>query len=417
MSDLAGPQPDSVAPLFRQPAIDHLARGLGGELVISRPVPLNLLFWLASLVFGLFVAAVFMVEIPESVASSGKVVPQGGVVDISSPRPGTVSAVNVRAGQIIKAGTVMFVIADQRRRANGASVQEAVTLNIQARKKILAGERDRTKLNEIAIERGFADQLGILNKQMRNIESQIALGMEKLQAAELDLEVYRQYLGKGYLSEAGFRAKKSIVLDIALANKALESSRLGLEQSIAAIAPQKNQALAALSANLSVHEQTLATYDQEQIESEFIQSQPIIAPVDGLVSSVLVRPGEATPATQLLSVLIPDRSRMEIQLFVPEKAVSFIEVGALVSLRFRAFPHQLYGPARARVRSVSASPAMDDNGAPATGPRYLIVADLASTQVQRGSSVGIIRAGMVADLNIAVEKQTLAKYMVGLFRP
>jgi membrane fusion protein len=74
---------------------------------------------------------------------------------------------------------------------------------------------------------------------------------------------------------------------------------------------------------------------------------------DGQVTGVLADVGQqVSPTTPLLSIL-PAGAAFEAQLYVPTRAVGFLQIGGPVMLRYQAFPYQKFGQYRGHVRSIS----------------------------------------------------------------
>jgi multidrug efflux pump subunit AcrA (membrane-fusion protein) len=84
--------------------------------------------------------------------------------------------------------------------------------------------------------------------------------------------------------------------------------------------------------------------------------QTVRALQDGTVGAVLAEPGQSVAAPAALATLIPAGSVLQAQLFVPSRAIGFIEPGQAVRLRFEAYPYQKFGHRTGRVMQVSRAP-------------------------------------------------------------
>ena len=73
----------------------------------------------------------------------------------------------------------------------------------------------------------------------------------------------------------------------------------------------------------------MAVLEQERVETRARGELVLTAPVDGVVSAQLARPGQAVQAGQPLLSLLPDDSPLQAELLVPSRAIGFIAPGQL----------------------------------------------------------------------------------------
>lgn len=110
--------------------------------------------------------------------------------------------------------------------------------------------------------------------------------------------------------------------------------------------------------------------------------------------------------------------KLEAELLIPERALSSVDVGADVLLRFPAYPHQRYGQYRGRVlrisRTPTASSGVDANGR-AVEARYRAAVALEKQRVRDDRGVERdLRPGLGVMAEIVVEKRPLYRW---LFEP
>src|SRR2546426_11673115 len=69
----------------------------------------------------------------------------------------------------------------------------------------------------------------------------------------------------------------------------------------------------------------------------------VVALQSGTVTTVLAEVGQTvTPAQPIVSIL-PRGAALEASLYVPSRAVGFVEVGQQVLMRYQAYPYQKFG--------------------------------------------------------------------------
>ena len=89
------------------------------------------------------------------------------------------------------------------------------------------------------------------------------------------------------------------------------------------------------------------------MDTESRRELVVVALTDGQVTGVLVNVGQqVSPTTPLLSIL-PKGATLQAQLYVPTRAIGFLQIGGTVALRYQAFPYQKFGQYSGRVASIS----------------------------------------------------------------
>lgn len=134
------------------------------------------------------------------------------------------------------------------------------------------------------------------------------------------------------------------------------------------------------------------------------------APVSGVVASVLPREciEDLSPAGALAT------SRLLAELWVDKRSLDFMRKGAVVVIRYRAFPHQRFGRYSGRVLSrsllaISANRATRLLGRPTDGPRFRVRVWLDQhSSIIDGRTEPLI-PGMTLDADILLERQQLAE--------
>jgi len=134
------------------------------------------------------------------------------------------------------------------------------------------------------------------------------------------------------------------------------------------------------------------------------------APVSGVLASVL--PGECLVDPELAGA--PSISRLLAELWVDQRSLDFMRKGAVVVIRYRAFPHQRFGRYSGRVLSrsrlaISANRATRLLGRPTDGPRFRVRVWLdQQSSIIDGRTEPLI-PGMTLDADILLERQQLAE--------
>jgi membrane fusion protein len=152
-------------------------------------------------------------------------------------------------------------------------------------------------------------------------------------------------------------------------------------------------------------------------ENEIKRQVAILAPADGIVTSILVQPGQSVGSTPLLSI-IPKDSVLQAEIYAPSNAIGFIKGGGTVLLRYRAFPYQKFGQFRGQIISISRAPvdARAANGMQSVSPAqmYRITVGLPAQAVSAYGQQEKLQAGMELDADILMDTRRLYEW---LFEP
>lgn len=99
----------------------------------------------------------------------------------------------------------------------------------------------------------------------------------------------------------------------------------------------------------------------------------IVAPHDGNLSKLIIRPGQAVTIGQTLAQLLPADIKLQAELYVSANALLTLRVGDKINLRYTAFPYQKFGQHVAIIREISKSATeIGDSGKPERKYRVLL---------------------------------------------
>jgi hemolysin D len=108
-------------------------------------------------------------------------------------------------------------------------------------------------------------------------------------------------------------------------------------------------------AELSGSETRAASLAKEVLKaSNRAALQTLTAPIDGVVQQLAVHTvgGVVTPAQQLM-VIVPQDHPLEVEAWVENKDIGFVQTGQLAEVKIAAFPFTRYGTIGARITTVS----------------------------------------------------------------
>jgi hemolysin D len=162
----------------------------------------------------------------------------------------------------------------------------------------------------------------------------------------------------------------------------------------------------------SLHEaeQKSATNAQELIKAkQRHRLMKLLAPVDGSVQQLAVHTvgGVVTPAQQLM-VIVPKDDPLEVEAFVENKDIGFVNSGQEAEIKIETFPYTKYGVIHGEVKHVSSDAIQDEK----KGLIYSSRVKLGKTTVVVENKTVNLAAGMAVTVEIKTGKRRVIEYFL-----
>lgn len=408
--------------LFRPEALEHREQDWLGGIQLTRPVSLSVLTSLAvvtALTVGAYLA---LGEYTRKAHVSGFLVPDRGVIRLVASQPATVVESAVAEGSAVKRGDVLFVLAVGQATLSG-DTQAAVGRSLDSRTLSLqaaARQRDALAQSQLAaVDRQLAD----MQAELGTMRLEADLQKQRLVLAEQAQQQYESLRNENFVSAAQVRAKTEEVLNVKAQLQGLERQRAARLREIATLQAQRRDLPLQTATAQGAIDRDVATLAQQAAENEARQRVVIRAPQDGVISGVLVEPGQSvTPAVALAS-LLPADARLQAYLFAPSSAVGFVRASQVVQLRYQAFPYQKFGHQAGQVLQVSRSPlqatelaglALPASLSSSGEPLYRITVALDRQDVTAYGQAQALSPGMQLEADVLLDRRRLIEW---LFEP
>jgi hemolysin D len=370
--------------------------------------------------------------------AQGKIIPSDRSKVIQPLEAGVVKAIHVRDGQTVHAGELLIELdstvaaADEARLSNEhqAGLVEAARL-----KALLAGRStfdappgaDRSLVEVQRKQAG--DQL--TEHQARVNAARLAIEQRKaaIEATRANIErlqttvpmltqkadSYRKLREKGYVSELQYLEAEETRVN---KTQELAVERQKLVQDTAALreAEHNHQVIVsefkkARLAELAAAETKTASLSSEVIKAEVRTGmQRLTAPIDGVVQQLAVHTvgGVVTPAQQLM-VIAPHEGQLEVEAWVENKDVGFVNADQDAEIKIEAFPFTRYGTIEGRILSLS----KDAVPLEKTGLLYSARVSMAQSSIRvENQKVVPLSPGMTVSVEIKTGQRRLIEYFL-----
>ncbi|MCW8883870.1 MAG: HlyD family type I secretion periplasmic adaptor subunit [Motiliproteus sp.] len=332
--------------------------------------------------------------------ATGKVIPSERVKQIQPIETGAVQAIYIEEGQYVNKGDPLIALdntlhqADIQRLDTELQQRQLESLRMAAFERWLAANKQGTKPPILDISSANHSQSNIQRQQYLLIQ-QTAEIRARLQS--LDNEVKRQQ-AEQRMTDAEIAKKQRVIPVLKQRVDALDKlqqkqygSRLQylelqqelieeeqdllvqqarLSQLAASVAATRAQITTLISEqrknNLAQKQDTdlqVASLQQELIKARQRSDQQLLtAPIAGHIQQLAVHTvgGVVTPA-QVLMLVVPEQSQLEVEAMVLNKDIGFVEEGQAAAVKIDTFNFTKYGLIEGEIKKISEDAIQDEN--------------------------------------------------------
>jgi len=159
----------------------------------------------------------------------------------------------------------------------------------------------------------------------------------------------------------------------------------------------------------------LATTEQRIVEIRGRRAYEIRAPASGRISTLQATVGLFVDTTRPEMEILPDDSVLQAELFVPTRAIGFVQPGQEVRILYDAFPYQQFGTYGGRVIGISQTIlTRSDTFGPIElkEPAYRVTVALDRPDIDAYRKRIPLQADMLLRADIILEKRTLMRWFL-----
>ncbi len=403
--------------LFRKEALEHRKDRLYGDVILLQPFSMTVLVS-AVVVICLFVLAIlFWGTYARKETVHGYLLPDKGIVKTYATQAGTIAKVYVREGDEVKEGQPLITILSERSMQGGSDID---TLQLQEIEATLAHQLDRIK-NDTSLETTqlaqLQSQIEGLKKELGQIEQNLSTQQDRVKILESRVEAAKKLYDNKNMSHLEYQKYVEELFTQKQRYQELLSLKAGKQNSLTQAKSELEQLPIKAKSNIHEIENKISELKQRQAEIKGRRGIELRAPISGTVTAVQAREGQvANNNNTPLLAIIPKDAVMQVELFVPSRAIGFITQGQTVRIRFDAFPYQRFGIYEGQVAVISKHVLLPQElpipFPDLKEPVYRITVNLKKQYVMAYGKQFPLQAGMSLDADIILEKQTLFRWIL-----
>lgn len=398
--------------LFRTEVIEARRGSWLGRISLAQPLHLWVMTATTAVAAGAIISFLVVGTYTWHSRVGGQLVPTRGLVTIPASTEGVVSELMVEEGSIVEEGQRLAVVTVPRVTPSGGDSARAIEDRIRERRESLEKSRvAQVHLMEVQ-RQGLHEQLAKVRRELAQLEREIKTQAQQVGLAQ-ETEARLQTLYKRQvISEQEWREQQSAVLTRLSSQQGLQRQAEGVRQKIAQLEQTLSELPVQLRTTLANIDRELAALEQERIGAQSKSTLAIVAPAAGVISSQLVKPGQAVQAGQSMFSIVPGDGQLEAELRVPSRAIGFIASGDRVLLRYQAYPYQKFGHHTGHVIRVSRNAlGSAELGTQVQEPSYRVVVALDGQTVLAYGKPERLKPGMLLEADVLGEKRRLIEWI------
>ncbi len=402
--------------LFRQEVQAEQSNRLQGEVSITQ---LPAFSWLAALLTVIVVLSLlflFSAEYKRKETVFGLLQPQQGVNRLTLGQSGIVSKVWVSEGQQVKMGQPLLQLSTPHYGQGDTELSQTLQQEMQAMIASLALQKQQQQeRHQIRLAEAQA-RLTLLQQQNTELAGQLQTFTERMQLNENLVRQVQQLAGSGYISQLELNRQKDALLSLKQQVQSLKGQQLLLQSQQREQQSLLEQLPLELKSQLSLLDQQLSELRNQQTRLQHEQTVVYRASADGVVSGLRYQAGQSVQAGAVAMSIVPAAVQLEAVVYVPTRAVAFIEVGQKARIRFDAFPYERFGVHQATVKAVSQAVLLpaDVPEFALKEPGYRVILQLESQSVQAYQRELALRPDMTLNADVITGQRNLLHW---LFEP
>jgi membrane fusion protein len=386
-----------------------------GRVVSLQPLSVRIVVW------GMFAATagattlLCLVPYARQEIVTGYLTPVSETARVFAPQPGTVSIVHVRNDDTVEKGQPLLTVATDRIAAGGEDINASTLKALKDRKltlvRTIADDVNRMEAERKHLAGHIQDHENLLiqlNSELATQQKRVAI------LASLD-DAHAQLRVKGLGSEIDEKHHREALLDAQLTLLKLVLKSANRSSELSEFRSKLDQLPVTLDDRIQSSCDELSATEQRIAEIDGRGEYTIRAPIAGRVSRLQATVGSSVDPKRLQLQIIPGNSRLQAELFVPVRAIGFVEVGQDVSLQFDAFPHQRVGSYHGRITTVSRTvllPSDVDVPVSPREPAYAATVTLDRPDVDADGKKEPLQPDMSLRADIILKKRTLMDWLL-----
>jgi hemolysin D len=413
------------------------------ELQETPPSPVGrIIIWLIILFFMITLIWAIVGEVDIVAVAHGKIIPSGHSKIIQPVETAVIKVIHVHEGAKVKAGDVLLELDTTLTKADfdNASLQRLSLNNEYQRLSYLLQllESDVENHSAVIVQANnkldslqgnilqnqyleHTEKLNVLHSSSRQKQSELAAAKSTIRKLEQTLPIvtkrlksienlYSQQLASEHkyleLKQQHIEQKQDLEIQYSISKKISHEKN----QIKAQIKQYQYEFKRTVMQDIADKELRIKTIDQEIIKTNQRNNLYVLkSPIDGTVQQLNINTigGVVTPA-QALMVIVPEKGQLQVDAFLKNKDIGFVEENQQVEIKIEAFPFTKYGVIEGQIISVSNDAVEHEQ----LGLVFSMRVDMSQAEINVNGKQVNLTPGMSVSVEVKTGKRNIIDYLV-----
>lgn len=293
--------------LFRNEAVKAQQPQWLGSTRLALPVSHRVWGILAALTTVTMVGWLFLGHYTRREHVVGRLVPNAGLIHVTARIAGTVAELSAAEGSSVRAGQVLVTVTGDRSSKAMGRTGAVVAAKLRDQQAQLRAMLKDARTQSDVEAAGLRQHIASLIAQMDQLDRQVALQRKHVATASSLVQRIAHLRQRGFISSVEFARYQADALAQKEQLKALDRQYLHMKQQKNALQVQLAQLPLDTATKAYKLRNQLAQLDAAMAKNAVQQFSVLRAPVSGVVSTVVVKPGQSVQPGQALVTVMPIR--------------------------------------------------------------------------------------------------------------
>jgi membrane fusion protein len=397
--------------LFRQEAIDFQRHNRQwGSAALLQPFSTKVFSWFLVTVVALVATFLVSGEYARKETVVGYLTPMSGTSKVFVPLQGIIREIQVKDGQEVEEGQPLLTVETSQIAGNGRDVNADMLESLNSQKDHLNAQIVAEQERGWSEQRRLADLIVGLNAEIAQLEAQIRTQTERTNISEEFVASAAGLRKKGFVTDVELKHRQLAALEQRQNLSSLEERLAARQTRVVETRYSLQQLPTVIADKIQLLRNELSSAEQRIAEINGRRAYVLRSPTTGRVSTLQATLGQFADPKRLQLEIIPGDQALQAELFVPTRAIGFVQAGQDIRIMYDAFPYQNFGTYRGKVTKVSGTIL---TGNDASGPiilkepAYRVTASLERSPIAAYGKRIALQADMLLRADIILEKRSL----------
>lgn len=399
--------------IFRKESLKTLNRSIGGDVILGAPPSWQKVIYIFTALIASVVIFLLQSTYTRKETVQGWLVPEGGFIRVVARESGTITKLNVKEGDDVVMGSNLanMKLSQNNRGDVGVHMESEAKTELNAHQKGLGASLARLEIEKTLI----SQRLNNLKLERIELIEQNKLNLSKERLVKEDYARVENLIVKGFITSRDLDIKKSEMLSVKQLLAQGRTALISIERQINEAESNLRLLPIRIIELRSQGDAQISMLNQKITQLSATSSSDIIAPITGKVSVIPVNVGQTMSAGGVVTILTPSTSKLITELFVPSKAIGFIDVGQAVMIRYQAFPYEKFGVGKGKIISISHT-LMSATDIPTSGvevkePVFRVKVAMDSQAIAAYGKKIPLQPGMLLSAQIELDRRSLREWL------